>query len=228
MWLRFLAFSLRVFFDLLYTRMAWAYDLVAWTSSMGQWRSWQQVALDGLPPGRVLELGHGPGYVLLDLGLLGSTAYGVDTSPQMSRLAARRLRRQGRPARLARASAAALPFLGASFDAVVSTFPSEYILNERTAREARRVLRPGGCLVIVPSAEITGSGPQDRFVRWLYSVTRQAEGVTEAWLEPLRRAGFTVEAEQVRLDRADVWKVFACRADDRGVASRPPATYNEG
>lgn len=211
LWVRFLAASLRRFFDLLYTRLAWTYDLVAWTSSMGQWRSWQQVALEGLPEGRVLELGHGPGHLLLDLGRVRPSVFGIDPSRQMSRLAARRLRRREEPGLLARASAGALPFRPAAFGAVVSTFPSEYILDPQTAREAHRVLRSGGCLVIVPTAEITGTAIYDRFARWLYAVTRQSGDVTDAWLEPLRRAGFTVETDRVQLARARVWRIRARR-----------------
>lgn len=213
MWVRFLAASLRRFFDLLYTRLAWTYDLVAWTSSMGQWRSWQQVALEGLPEGRVLELGHGPGHLLFDLGRLRPSVFGIDTSRQMSRLAARRLRPQEGAAGLARASAGALPFPAAAFDAIVSTFPSEYILDPRTAHEAHRVLRSGGCLVILPTAEITGTAMYDRFARWLYAVTRQSGDVTDAWLEPLRRAGLTVETDRVQLARACVWRIRARRPD---------------
>ncbi len=206
--------GLRAFFDLLYTRLAWIYDLVAWTSSMGQWRTWQQVALADLPEGRVLELGHGPGHLLLDLGSLRPSVFGVDSSRQMNRQAARRLRRKGMPARLARASAAALPFPAEAFGAVVSTFPSEYILDPRAASEARRVLGPGGCLVIIPTAEITGTAIYDRFARWLYAVTRQSGDVTDAGLEPLRQAGFTAEADRVQLARARVWRIRARRPRD--------------
>lgn len=214
LWSRVLAAGLGTFFHLLYTRLAWTYDLVAWTSSMGQWRAWQQVGLRDLPEGRVLELGHGPGHLLVDLLSLRPSVFGVDPSRQMSRLAARRLRRRRKPARLARASAGALPFPATAFGAVLASFPNEYILDPRTAHEARRVLLPGGCLVIIPSAEITGTAIYDRFARWLYAVTRQSGDVTDAWLEPLRRAGFDVEAEQVQLARACVWRVLARRPRD--------------
>jgi SAM-dependent methyltransferase len=42
-----------------------------------------------------------------------------------------------------------LPFCAASFDTVVSTFPTPYIAQSAALRETARVLRPGGRLVVV-------------------------------------------------------------------------------
>jgi ubiquinone/menaquinone biosynthesis C-methylase UbiE len=57
-------------FRLLYHELAWSYDLVSWLASRGLWRRWQQAALAYLPvEGRFLEVGFGPGHLLLDLVL---------------------------------------------------------------------------------------------------------------------------------------------------------------
>ncbi len=155
-------------FELLYHQFAWAYDWVAARFFRGEWRAWQRAVLPRLgttPGSAVLELGAGTGDLQIDLDRAGLHAFGVDPSPAMLRQARRKARRQGAPPpRLARARAQALPFAAAAFAAVVSTFPNEYIFAPATIAEIRRVLRPGGRLVVVPSAALL---PVDRTARLL-------------------------------------------------------------
>ena len=148
---------LGIFFNLLYHPFAWMYDLVAGIVSLGRWRGWVLQARPFLR-GRVLELGFGPGHLQEALEQAGLEAFGLDESRPMARQARRRLRRQKYPVRLANGYAQGLPFQGNSFDCVAATFPSEYIFEAQTLAEIRRVLRPHGRLVIVPSAWITGRG----------------------------------------------------------------------
>src|SRR3989337_1455537 len=68
---RLLTGFLRFFFQHLYTTLAPAYDLIAWTVSMGQWNQWVGTALEPLPAGPLLELGHGTGHLLRDLAVRG-------------------------------------------------------------------------------------------------------------------------------------------------------------
>ncbi len=164
-----------LFFHLLYGPLARTYDLVAWLASMGQWNAWVATALGELEGPRVLELGHGPGHLQARMAQRGWKAVGVDPSPQMGRLARRRLRQGGLPARLVRARAQALPFRDAAFNEVVATFPTEYILDRRTHDEVIRVLRPGGRIVVVAAARFTGRDPLSRFLEWLYRITGQRE-----------------------------------------------------
>ncbi len=143
---------LRFGYYLLYQPLAWSYDGVAALVSAGHWRDWVLSALDDLPGPRVLELGHGPGHLLVALHSRGVSAVGLDLSKQMSRQAAGRLRRQALPLTLARGRAQNLPFPEATFDQVVSTFPSEYAFDPATLAEVRRVLAPGGRWNILLSA----------------------------------------------------------------------------
>lgn len=196
---------LRFFFRHLYTDLAWAYDFVAWTTSMGQWRTWQRAALEALGADPVLELGHGPGHLLADLAAAGRRAVGIDPSAQMNRLA----RRRAGGATVLRARAEALPFSDATFGTIVSTFPSEYILSPETLQEAWRVLRPGGRLVVVPAAEITGRAPYDRLAGWLYRVTGQSGPPDPSWRLALEQVGFTARLELVQQPRARVQRLVA-------------------
>ncbi|MDQ6740540.1 MAG: methyltransferase domain-containing protein [Actinomycetota bacterium] len=142
-------------FNLLYNQFAWAYDWVSGAFFRGHWRQWQRAALGPLATAggkRVLELGCGTGDLQVDLRARGYTSYGVDHSAAMLGVAQRKARRRGRrPLRVARAASQALPFPAETFDAVLSTFPSEYIFDPLTVSEIVRVLRPGGLLVVVPS-----------------------------------------------------------------------------
>lgn len=181
---------LRFFFYLIYQPMAWSYDLVAWTVSGGRWRDWVLCTLPYLDQGPVLELGHGPGHLQAALARGGRLTFGLDSSRQMSRLAQRRLRKLGYAQNITRGNSRAMPFRSRTFNRLVSTFPSEYIFHPATLAEARRLLAPGGQLVVAPFAWITGNRPLDRAARWLFRITGEAPEWMDSWLEPFQEAGF--------------------------------------
>jgi ubiquinone/menaquinone biosynthesis C-methylase UbiE len=176
---------------------------------MGQWRTWQSVAKEGLPVGVVLELGHGPGHLLVELSQNGFTSIGVDPSRQMNRLASRHLVRHALPVNITRAIAQQLPFPDEHFGSVLATFPSEYIFDHRSLSEVRRVLMLDGVFTIVGVAQITGRSIPDRIAAWLYRVTGQSGEPGKDWAEPLERAGFSARLDRVSLPRADVLRVVA-------------------
>ena len=207
LWARLLRFGFR----LLYRELAWSYDLVAWLVSFGQWRAWGRTALSYLPGGRVLELGHGPGHLLVALTEGGLRPVGLDLSPQMGRLARRRLRRAGQTPALVCGRAQRLPFPAAAFTGVVATFPTPYILDPATLAEVARVLRPEGRLVIVAGARLSGRDPLSRLVEWLYAITGQRETLDD-WEAPFAAAGLVARRVQVEMRRSQVWLLIAERA----------------
>jgi ubiquinone/menaquinone biosynthesis C-methylase UbiE len=171
----------RLGFRLLYNEMAFTYDWVSWVVSLGSWRCWQRAALKHLAPpgaGRILELAHGTGNLQLDLRAAGYTSIGLDLSPAMGRIASGKLLKAGYPLHLVRGQAQALPFADASFSAVISTFPTDFILKPETLSEIHRVLGSKGQFLIVPNGTLTGSGALARFIEWLYRITGQREGGT--------------------------------------------------
>ena len=212
---KFLKKLLPLFFKQLYTRFAWAYDLVAWTTSMGQWKTWQSAAIEILPEGDLLEVGHGPGHLLLTLALGERKSIGVDSSIQMGRIAARRLKRNGYRPNVIRSVVQHLPLPSGHFSCVLSTFPSEYIYDPDTLSEVQRVLRPGGIFIIICTVYIIGRSIPDRFVAWLYRITGQTGEPGDNWSQPFDRVGFHSQLNYVQQERAVILRIVARKSQSQ-------------
>jgi ubiquinone/menaquinone biosynthesis C-methylase UbiE len=204
--------ALRLFFHLLYHRMAWTYDAVAWLVSGGQWKAWGQTALPHLRGERILELAHGPGHLLVAMRQRGLRPIGLDLSPDMGRLAHRRLIQAGLPAPLARARAQALPFRDGAFDSAVSTFPTEFIVDPATWQETVRVLNAQGRLVVAPGILFNERGKRNllyRILAWLYTITGQREAPPpQAWAAAVE-AGFSLSRMQLPMGAVDILMIVA-------------------
>src|SRR5262249_26047729 len=100
----------------------------------------------GLPSPRLLDLGAGTGRIGWPFVAVGDDYVGIDLSVGMLREFARR---PAQPPRLVQADGERLPFGGGTFDAVlmVQVFGGMHGWR-RVLDEARRVLRPGGVLLI--------------------------------------------------------------------------------
>lgn len=160
-------------------------------------------ALAPEPGERILDIGSGPGLLAGELaravGPNGSVA-GIDLSENMLALARELPTQQpGAPIAFSSADATELPFPAGSFDAVLSTQVYEYVPDMKSAlAEARRVLRPGGRLLILDT-------DWDSLV-WHTTNERLKARILAAWDEHLtdpylprklprllRAAGFTLE-----------------------------------
>jgi ubiquinone/menaquinone biosynthesis C-methylase UbiE len=193
-------------FRLLYNEMAWTYDSVSWVVSLGEWRSWQRAALKHLNlsyGSRVLELAHGTANLHLDLFAAGYLPVGLDFSPYMGTIARRKLVGYNLPYKLVRARAQSLPFASRTFPAVISTFPTEFIVDPATISEVYRVLNPGGRLVFVPNGTLTKGGLAKKAIEIAYTATGQRDPsandspeLEQAWPLAIRSrfaaAGFTL------------------------------------
>ena len=213
-------FSLvRFGFRLLYYEFAWTYDVVSWVVSLGDWRRWQMAAIPFVSGRDVLEIGHGPGHMLLALQNARFEVIGLDLSPFMGRQAQNRTQRT---IPLVRGMVQDLPFEAAVFDTVLSTFPTDYIVDPATLAEVARVLRENGRFVIVPEGHLTGGGTVTRFIEWLFAITGQRypvkdidqaeishESIWHPYLQRFEEAGFVVGFELVQLERSALTVVIA-------------------
>ncbi len=205
-----LQMTFRLLFGLLYTSAAWSYDIVAWLSSGGAWRTWIKTVHVDCPEGPILELGHGPGHIQVDLARGNNKAFGIDPSRQMSKMASRKLRAIGGHLNLTRCRAQRLPFVDSYFETLVSTFPSEYIYDPETLSEAHRVLNPEGNLIIIAYVKITGTSLLDMLLRWAFRITGQSNDDGQSRiLESFRDAGFEARFEIVQSKRAEVFRIIA-------------------
>jgi len=154
--------------------------------------AWGRTSMNYLQGGRVLELAHGPGHLLISLKRSGYQPFGIDLSPSMGKQAAKRLRRAGCEVPLVRCQAQFLPFRSGSFDDVIATFPTDYILDPSTLSEVARVTSGRGRLIIVAGGQKDSDKPNPHFLDWLSKITGKTETSSDS---AFQKAGMPVRFE---------------------------------
>lgn len=144
--------------------------------------------------GRVLELAVGTGRNFAHYGA-GVELTGIELSPAMLDIARRRAQRLGLSAELEVGDAQALPYDEESFDCVAVTLALCSIPDDRQAvREAHRVLRPGGRLLLLE--HVRSPLRQVRLIQRMLnplSVRFEGDHLTRDPLDYLVAEGFTVD-----------------------------------
>ena len=158
-----------------YDRISRAYDLIADAAEHGA-RERGQDLLDVQPDERVLEVGFGPGRALIAFaGAVGERGevVGLDLSPGMADVARSRIDSAGLTSNvdLVVGDARAMPFDARSFDAAFLSFTLELFSDAdipTVLDELRRVLRPGGRVVVVHMASTARHGRMERAYEWVH------------------------------------------------------------
>jgi ubiquinone/menaquinone biosynthesis C-methylase UbiE len=138
-----------------------------WLLTHGRPRAFRDKLIDlaRLEPGEsVLDVGCGTGSLAIAAKhRVGSTGkvFGIDPSPEMIARAGSTARKAGAEVSFQNAVAEALPFEDAQFDVVLSTLMLHHLprpVRQQFAGEVRRVLAPGGRLLVVDFAQAQQTG----------------------------------------------------------------------
>jgi ubiquinone/menaquinone biosynthesis C-methylase UbiE len=129
---------------------------------------------------QVLDVGCGPGTlaVAFEKRAGGGKVQGIDASPEMIAVAKSKAAKAGVDVAFQVASIAELPFAAASFDLVTSSLMLHHLpgdVKRKGLAETRRVLKPGGRLLVVDFAR-----PSHSRVGHLLSLFGHAHGVSTA------------------------------------------------
>lgn len=168
----------------------------------------QRLALDRLrvvPGQRILDLGCGPGDGAVVLAQREAVAIGLDYSQGMLDTARKEPKLAGR---LTRGDAGRLPFRSGAFDKIVCTNSFHHYPDHRAAlREMRRVLRPGGLLVLVDPRQdnLFGRMAIELFEQRVFGLKEVRVFSVATWHELLKDAGFS----DSRIDTGPIWQPVA-------------------
>jgi ubiquinone/menaquinone biosynthesis C-methylase UbiE len=174
---------------------AMTYDRQMAKTEKAQLRSLRQGLL-AAAAGDVLEIGGGTGANLPWYGPDVASLTITEPEPPMVRRLERRARERAPLARVLRAPAEDLPFDDGSFDVAVSTLVLCGVSDQpRALRQLRRVLRPGGQLLLIEhirSGDARLARQQDR-MNWLNRIVVCCD-CNRPTLTSIQEAGFTVTA----------------------------------
>lgn len=185
-----------------YNRVAPVYDALEWVAEKLSFSTWRNDQWERVEGDEILELGVGTGK---NLPYYPSDAEvtAIDIAPKMLERARRRAERRDADVELMEADAQDLPFTDDTFDSVVSTFVFCSVPDPvQGLREARRVVRPGGQLVMLEHV-LSDIPVVHTLMQWFDGLPSRVWGahIDRRTVGNVREAGFTdVTATELFLD----------------------------
>ena len=183
-----------------YNKISHVYDLLSERSEAPMRRAGVEL-LRAKPGESILEIGFGTGHTLVSLakavGPKGKV-FGLDLSDKMAKLAKETLAKAGLldRARIRCGDAAQLPYSAGSMDGVFMSFTLELFDTPeipKVLNECKRVLRPGGRIVVVGMSK---DGPKDTLVNvfeWAHKHFPQFLDCRPIYVRrALEKAGFAI------------------------------------
>lgn len=196
---------------------AFGYDVLMWLLLWGRERALRKdvLRLAGLSPGEsVLDVGCGTGTLAIlakmEVGPAG-VVHGIDASPEMIARARKKARKQRVDVTFENELAEALPFSDARFDVVTSTIMLHHLPRKvrlQALSEIRRVLKPGGRVIIV---DFQDSGKRHGMIQH-FRRHRHGHVKVDEMLAAVDDAGFTV-TESGKFREPNLYFVIATRAE---------------
>jgi ubiquinone/menaquinone biosynthesis C-methylase UbiE len=168
--------------------------------------------------------GYGRSFKLLKERFAAQRVIGVDVDRQILADAARQAKADGVEVELMQASGSDLPIADQSADLVLCHQTLHHFVDqEETLREIRRILKPGGLLLV---AESTRAYIHSWIIRLLFRHPMHVQRTAEQYLAMIRAAGFVIG------DKAVSYPYLWWSRSDLGLAERllgiaPPSVREE-
>jgi ubiquinone/menaquinone biosynthesis C-methylase UbiE len=146
------------------------YNGISQLFSFGQWERWQDRIFEDLVGKKILEIGVGPGSLMLRMAKKGYVVTGLELRKGMAYEARKRVKTAGYEIDILEQSVYHMPFKESSFDCIVLTFVlAEIAQLDKAIVEMKRILKKEGKVIV-----IAGGMPQDKnlLARFLFSLIR--------------------------------------------------------
>lgn len=207
-----------------YNKIAGVYDLLAERSEERPRQAGRRL-FAAQPGEKVLEIGFGTGHCLAALARAvgpGGKVYGIDLSDEMVKRSQQRLRKAKLDDRvdLRRGDALALPWQAETLDGVFMSFVLELFDTPEipvVLGECKRVLRPGGRIVVVGTSRLSPNGLVTEVFEWTH---RHFPNLLDCRPILVRQA---VADAGFRIEKSMVEKVWVLVEIVLGVKGQPPA-----